>query len=93
MASASCPYACPSVVTLFANCSSSPSALFLAESARRKRRLEPQNESESCPDVSAVDETALTGLGVQAAQLENTTLTVLYVGYVMTLERSLTLEY
>ncbi|OWZ07335.1 TKL protein kinase [Phytophthora megakarya] len=80
MTSTTCSWACPSVPTLVSDCSNASSsfALFLAAASRRKRRLEPENDDDTCAQVTVVDATSLTGLGVQAVRLDNSTLTVLY---------------
>ncbi|EGZ05422.1 hypothetical protein PHYSODRAFT_533809 [Phytophthora sojae] len=83
MATVSCPRECPSVPTLLADCggtsSASPSTLFLASSARRRRRLRPESDAESCSQVSEVETSTLSGLNIQAVELQNSTLTELYV--------------
>ncbi|KAG3114993.1 hypothetical protein PI125_g5913 [Phytophthora idaei] len=80
MTSAACPWACPSAPTLLSDCgisSTSSSSLYLAAETRRRRRLQAENETETCSGVAVVDATSLSGLGVQAAELTNTTLTEL----------------
>ncbi|KAG3254705.1 hypothetical protein PI124_g763 [Phytophthora idaei] len=47
------------------------------DETRRRRRLQAENETETCSGVAVVDATSLSGLGVQAAELTNTTLTEL----------------
>ncbi|KAG3184178.1 hypothetical protein PC128_g13888 [Phytophthora cactorum] len=44
---------------------------------RRRRRLQAENDTETCSGVAVVDATSLSSLGVQAAELTNTTLTEL----------------
>ncbi|KUF87958.1 serine/threonine-protein kinase drkB [Phytophthora nicotianae] len=81
MTTVTCPGACPSVPTLLGDCGSSSapsSALYLAAETRRRRRLQTENDAETCSDVKVVDATSLSGLGVQATELTNTTLTELY---------------
>ncbi|KAL4151171.1 hypothetical protein PRNP1_008120 [Phytophthora ramorum] len=82
MSSVVCPRACPSTPTLLSGCSASDvslssSSVFLASASRRKRRLRPEMDAESCSDVTEVDPPSLSGLGIQAAALSNSTLTVL----------------
>ncbi|KAL4124389.1 hypothetical protein PRIC2_007987 [Phytophthora ramorum] len=82
MSSVVCPRACPSTPTLLSGCSASDvslssSSVFLASASRRKRRLRPEMDAESCSDVTEVDPASLSGLGIQAAALSNSTLTVL----------------
>ncbi|KAF1777081.1 Leucine-rich repeat domain, L domain-like [Phytophthora cactorum] len=80
MTSVACPWACPSAPTLLSDCgisSTSSSSLYLAAETRRRRRLQAENDTETCSDVAVVDATSLSGLGVQAAELTNTTLTEL----------------
>uniref|UniRef100_H3GU94 Protein kinase domain-containing protein n=1 Tax=Phytophthora ramorum TaxID=164328 RepID=H3GU94_PHYRM len=82
MSSVVCPRACPSTPTLLSGCSASDvslssSSVFLASASRRKRRLRPEMDAESCSDVTEVDPASLSGLGIQAAALGNSTLTVL----------------
>ncbi|KAG6577847.1 TKL protein kinase [Phytophthora cinnamomi] len=80
MATVSCPRACPAEPTLLADCSGSASAssstLYVASSARR-RRLKRESDADSCSQVSAVDASALSGLDIHAAELQNATLTEL----------------
>ncbi|KAG3091810.1 hypothetical protein PC121_g3767 [Phytophthora cactorum] len=80
MTSVACPWACPSAPTLLSDCgisSTSSSSLYLAAETRRRRRLQAENDTETCSGVAVVDATSLSSLGVQAAELTNTTLTEL----------------
>ncbi|KAI9990034.1 hypothetical protein PInf_020340 [Phytophthora infestans] len=80
MKSVTCHWACPSVPTLLADCDSSSNSsfsLYLAAKTRRRRGLRADIDAETCSDVSVVDTSSLSSLGVHAAELTNTTLTEL----------------
>ncbi|KAF4142414.1 hypothetical protein GN958_ATG08590 [Phytophthora infestans] len=80
MKSVTCHWACPSVPTLLADCDSSSNSsfsLYLAAETRRRRGLRADIDAETCSDVSVVDASSLSSLGVHAAELTNTTLTEL----------------